>query len=173
MALPITGYFSNAARTKGEIKTALEDQRDEVQSPCKGMRAYKSSGSDSIANWPTWTGPIGLQTESYDILNEFDVATAVFTASRAGTYDVVCALCFAANTTVSEREVAIFANGAFYSSGMFHGGNINRPTVVGHHDRVKLAIGGTLDLRGRQATGGAVTTDLTFVTFLSIQRISD
>lgn len=173
MTLPAAGYFSNAARTKGEIKTALEDQRNEVQAPCRGMRAYKSSGSDSIANWPTWTGPIGLQTESYDELNEFNISTGIFTASRAGTYDVMCALCFAANTTVSEREVAIFANAAFYSSAMFHVGNVNRPTVVHHADRIKLAINGTIDMRGRQATGAALATDLTFVTFMSVQRISD
>lgn len=170
MALPVSGYFSNAARTKGEIKTALEDQRNEVEAPCQGMRAYKSSGADAITGL-SWVGPLALQTENYDELNEFNVTTSLFTASRAGTYQVDCGACLT-NIGAGEVGLAIFANGAEHSSATIYPTVASRPCVITHSDKVKLAVGGTIGIYARQGSGSSKNTDLTYATFLAIARIS-
>lgn len=118
----------------------------------------------TITNW----------TENTDINNNFNPVTGVFTAPRAGWYLVCAEITFASALFISTSEatVVLFKNAVQVSAARYViSATSTTAFSTPHFSReVLLATGDTLTIKAFQNSGGAVNTQGTSDTFLTISE---
>ena len=106
MGLPASGYFSDAARTKGEMKTALDDQRDYIANKPTfnvGKGGAAQTLTTSTNTLITWS------SEIWDSNNNF--ASNRFTPTIAGKYRLNVIIQFTSGVDGSLVNLKLYKNG--------------------------------------------------------------
>jgi len=123
--------------------------------------AYQSTGQSISANTLT---NIVFQTKVFDDLNEYDVTNGHFTAKVAGTY-VFSGGIYDGQTSVTNRRVMIFVNGAETCYLQGDNGSTGAIPLVGGTKPLKLNVGDYVQVyyyTGIAATTGTVASAIYF-----------
>jgi len=137
-------------------------------------KAYLSADQDNLVDG-TWTKVL-LDTESYDIGSDFDVAGSSFTADTTGYYHISAQVEFENTDLVADKRYSIQArkNAGDIFHAYSHASSVNVLTANGS-DIVYLEVNDTVTLWGRSDSGdNAVDINsgdaTTFLTIRLVQR---
>jgi hypothetical protein len=134
------------------------------------IRAYLNGANQDIVTG-TWT-KVNLDAKTFDVNGEFDTATYRFTATKAGCYQVNCAVYYRENLSNASALVAIYKNGAMYARALQGETDtyIKNPTVS---DIVNMAVGDYIEMYTYHHDGVNRLVDAeTERTFMSIVEVA-
>lgn len=117
-----------------------------------------------------------FESEEYDLLNEYNITTGIFTALYAGYYQVNATVDFATKTWVVDTSIDIFIySGATRKKR--HLTELQAACTTSYHlniiDTIYLAASATISIKVNQDSGGAINlANYTDVSTIAIDRIA-
>ena len=157
-------------KVKGVEAFLLDDAGILTLAKQSAAKAYL--GTEQTIPNTTWT-VINLDTELYDIQDEFNTTTHRFTAKKAGIYMVAAAIAWINNTTAKRWDAAIFKNGSAVAQACMHSANATDPIHIFLCDIAQLAVNDYLDLRGYQNSGSSANVAAyAFATYLAVYKLA-
>ena len=136
--------------------------------PC--ARAYLSATQDDLANGLTF---VQLDTESYDVSGDFDVATGSFTATIAGYYQVNGSIVIEDDNSLNDQSVVgvyIFKNSGAASANLTMASGSD-PECASVSDIIYLSVGDTVSLYAYTTDAGIDLDASLYFTYLSIRLV--
>jgi len=142
-----------------------EWERDGVQSALHAKRTAVQSIPSSTVTKVVWTA------EEFDLLNEHDTSTGVFTATQSGIYMATAVVAIDDLDDGEQMSVYIYKEGASIATQSSYSGGAAQIVTVGVTVVVRLAVTDTLDARVWQGNAAAQNARESPNSFFMVSKI--
>lgn len=148
-------FFEQFAHYNDSLWCNINNTWRNISSGNKSLvRAYRS-GDQTVSSGSY--AKVAFNAENYDIGNNFDTSSNVFTAPRTGYYEVSCTLYTSQSTTGNLVMITanINSSGTYYSRALSYSRSASES--YSFKDVIPLTVGNTLEIQYNQSSGSSQT----------------